>query len=155
MKKCIAALLSAALLSILPSGCAARQDTEDLDTLSGNLSKAEQIEVYDKDFQLLYVLTTEDELDSFFYRLAPESWEESDGKPELNAPAEASFVFSQRPTETILGGKPNAEDRQELLRLTIYEDSDVAYVKLWLFDFHMKLPQETLEALRTAAGIDV
>ena len=163
MKKWIAALLMAGILAGLPGGCAAVSDApdapEDAETsetpedgaVGETLRKAERVEIYDGDFQPVRTLSTEDELKAFFDALEADGWEWCDESPEETSPAEASFVFTQRKTETVLGGKPDEDDRQELIRLTIYENTDIAWVKMLLFRFHVKLPGEVLETLRTAA----
>ena len=121
------------------------------DELGDTLSKAEQVDIYDGNFELVRSLTPGEEMDAFFDALELGDWDVDDEEPEEHYPAEASFVFSQRPTETILGGKPAEDERQEIVRLTIYEGSDVAYLKLLLFSIHMRLPEETLSALREMA----
>ena len=158
MKKWIAALLAAALLAGLAGGCVqtdpqnkAADDKDGSDELGDTLSKAEQVDIYDGNFELVRSLTPGEEMDAFFDALELGDWDVDDEEPEEHYPAEASFVFSQRPTETILGGKPAEDERQEIVRLTIYEGSDGAYLKLLLFSIHMRLPEETLSALREMA----
>lgn len=158
MKKLLSALLAAGLLTAALGGCNPRDKgsaEDDANPVSGALAKAGQVELLDGDGNVLRTLTTEEEVDPLFQALDSADWDIVDaeeGSGERSA-VELTAVFSQRPTQTVLGPEVQDGDREEVLRLTVYEGSSTAELKVLAFTFRVDLPDSALEALRTAAGL--
>lgn len=154
MKRKLLVLLAAALL--LLSGCGA--DDADAADSGEKYDKGERVDIYDGDEKLLRSLETEEELDKFL-EISDNIDAGEDSEDEWNVDTtveethkkELSFVLMQRPTETVLGGKPEEDERAEVLRLVLYEGSDTAWMEVRVtpvpLQFHVNLPKETQDAL--------
>lgn len=158
MKKFILLLLTAGLLAGVFSGCPAvpgdaQNAAGESDALEDTFSKAEQIDIYGGEGTLLRTLTADEGMDDFFDALGVMDWEWVD-EPEERTAVEAVFVFSQTPVETVFGGRPAPDERQEVIRLTLYENSSVAELRLMAFTVQVELTEEALAALRTEAAPD-
>lgn len=159
MKRKLTALLAAALMCGLLFGCGA-DNADNVDTADGGekYDKGERVDIYDGNDELLRSLETKEALDKFFEisdnidtdEENEEEWDVDTTVEEFHK-KELSFVVVQRPTETVLGGKPEEDERVEVLRLVLYEGADTAWMKLSAtpipLQLHVKLPKETQDAL--------
>lgn len=166
MKQILSLLLAAGALAGLLGGCVGEAGADASDGEPGpsdgsvmdeTRERAEQVELYDGDGALLRTLTEQEEIDALFWAVADETgwdWTGADEPEAPESPVELTAVFAQKPTQTVLGPKVGDGDREEVLRLTLYEGSNVAELRLSVFAFHVELPDGARDALREAAGLD-
>lgn len=169
MKRKLTGLLAAALaLALLLGGCGADSaenagSADDAADSGEQYGKGERVDIYDGDDELLRSLETTEALDEFFKisdSIGTDEEDTDDGDVDTTVEEthkkELSFVLVQRPTETVLGGKPAEDEREEVLRLVLYEGSDTAWMRVKTpplpLQFHVKLPKETQDALCALAA---
>lgn len=151
MKKLIAVLLTAGTLAGLTGGCSVPSDqangAEEGASVGSTMEKAEQVEFLDGSGDVLRTLTTNEELNAFFDTLdLGDDWGWAD-EPEEELTPSLSAVFLQTPTQTVFGKKVEEGELEEVARLTLYEGSSIAEVRVALFSFYAVLPAETVQAL--------
>lgn len=166
VKQIVSLLLAAGVLAGVLGGCGEWSDQQtiagydmqaddDADAMSAARDKAEQISFYDGEGSLLCTLDVDEDLNSLFDMIWDDvewEWGEDEESEEAPSKVELTAVFSQRPTQTVLGPKVEEDDREELLRLTVYEGG-TAELQALLFKFRAELPKDVLDALYEAAGL--
>ncbi len=157
MRTLFSALLAASLLAGLLIGCSPAENSADSpDGAADSLEKPQDIEFQDGEGNLLCTLTDPSEIEPIWELLDETDWEPvdvSEDAPESGLPVELVTIFTQRPTQTVLGPKVEDEDREEIMRLTVYEGSDTAALQMPLFQFSVQLTEGARETLRSAAGL--
>lgn len=162
MKRKLTALLAALLLLLSGCGVNGADDAGAADS-GETYDKGERVDIYDGDDNLLRSLETKEAIDKFFeVSDSIDTDEENADEQDVDTTVEEthkkelSFVLMQRPTETVLGGKPDEDERVEVLRLVLYEGSDTAWMKLSAIpiplQLHVKLPKEMQDALCALAA---
>lgn len=162
MKRKLTALLAALLLLLSGCGVNGADDAGAADS-GETYDKGERVDIYDGDENLLRSLETKEAIDKFFeVSDSIDTDEENADEQDVDTAVEEthkkelSFVLMQRPTETVLGGKPDEDERVEVLRLVLYEGSDTAWMKVSAtpipLQLHVKLPKEMQDALCALAA---